>query len=81
MSNIYAIFALSLGKYSAILYISTMGRKRKAIKIVNGKKPELARICGVSLRTVYSALHWENDTPAQALVRKRAYELGFVKKF
>lgn len=55
--------------------------QRKTIKLINGKKPELARICGVSQRLVYNALHWENDTPAQALVRKRAYELGFVKKF
>lgn len=63
------------------IYIFIMNKKRKAIKIINGKKPELARICGVSLRTVYSALHWENNTPAQDLVRKKAYELGFVKKF
>lgn len=56
-------------------------RKRKAIKLKSGKKPELAKICGVSIRTVYSALHWENDTDAQELVRKKAYELGFVKKF
>lgn len=56
-------------------------RKRKAIKLKSGKKRELAKICGVSIRTVYSALHWENDTDAQELVRKKAYELGFVKKF
>lgn len=58
-----------------------MGRRRNAIKIINGKKPELAKACGVSLRTVYAALHWDNDTPAQDLVRKKAYELGLVKKF
>lgn len=58
-----------------------MGRRRNTIKIINGKKTELAKACGVSLRTVYAALHWDNDTPAQDLVRKKAYELGLVKKF
>lgn len=55
--------------------------QRKRIKLYKGKPKELARICGVSVRTVFSALAWENDTEAQNLVRKRAYELGFVKRF
>ena len=55
--------------------------QRKRIKLYKGKPEELARICGVSIRTVFSALAWENDTEAQNLVRKRADELGFVKRF
>lgn len=55
--------------------------QRKRIKLYKGKPKELARICGVSERTVFSALAWDNDTEMQNLIRKRAYELGFVKRF
>lgn len=56
-------------------------QRGKQIKLRLGKVAELAKICGVSQRTVYAALRWDNDTDIQNLVRKRAYELGFVKQF
>lgn len=35
----------------------------------------------MSGRTVTDALRWGNDTDTQNLVRKRAFDLGLVKKF
>ncbi len=56
-------------------------QKRKKIKLRRGKVGELAKICGVSERTVFLALRWDSDTDTQNLIRKRAYDLGFVKQF
>lgn len=56
-------------------------QKRKRIKLRYGKVTELARVCGVSDRTVTNALTWKRDTELLALIRKRAYELGFVRQF
>lgn len=55
--------------------------KRKPIKVRLGCIMKLAEDCKVSVVTVRKALRWEADTDAQNLVRKRARELGYIKKF
>lgn len=55
--------------------------KKKPIKIKMGCKKKLAEACGVGTMTVYRALHWDADTDIQNLVRHRAYELGYVKRW
>lgn len=55
--------------------------KKKRIKLRYGKTKELAKICGVSERTVLKAMCWDTDSDTQNLIRKRAYDLGFVKRF
>ena len=54
---------------------------RKPIKLKKGSKKKLAAILGVSGLTVYNAMHWKCDSDTQNLVRQKAAELGFVKKF
>ena len=56
-------------------------QRRKKIKLRYGKVGELAKICGVSESTILRALRWETDSDTQNLIRKRAYDLGFVKRF
>lgn len=56
-------------------------QKRKKIKLRYGKVGELAKICGVSESTILRALRWDTDSDTQNLIRKRAYDLGFVKRF
>lgn len=56
-------------------------QKKKKIKLRYGKTKELAKICGVSERTVLKAMCWDTDSDTQNLIRKRAYDLGFVKQF
>lgn len=51
------------------------------IKLRHGKITELAKICGVSRQTVTRALNYEGDTDNGILIRRRAYEYGFVKQF
>lgn len=58
-----------------------MSYKRKPIKLRRGGVKILAVSCNVSGRTVTDALRWGNDTDTQNLVRKRAFDLGLVKKF
>lgn len=58
-----------------------MTRKRKPIKVRYGGAKILAKSCGVSERTVTDALKWKGDTDAQDLIRKRAYDLGLIKRF
>lgn len=58
-----------------------MTRKRKPIKVRYGGVKILADSCRVSERTVTDALKWEGDTDAQNLIRKRAYDLGLIKRF
>lgn len=58
-----------------------MTRKKKPIKLRVGAIETLAKDCGVSKRTVNNALAWKSDTDTQNLVRKRAYELGLVRRF
>lgn len=55
--------------------------KRKPIILRRGKVGETARLLGVGRTTVQHALKWENDTDTQNLIRKKVYELGFVKQF
>lgn len=81
-SNDKAIATKSLlfNQFANITIIMT-SPKRKPIKIRKGTKKMLADACGVSLATVYNALHWDADTTEQNLVRERAKQLGFVRKF
>lgn len=55
--------------------------KRKPIKLRAGCIKKLASDCRVGQSTVLRALKWDSDTDLQNLVRKRAYELDYVKKF
>ena len=54
---------------------------RKPIKLKKGCKRKLAKILGVSVPTIYNAMHWKCDSDVQNLVRKAAKELGFIKQF
>lgn len=58
-----------------------MQNKRKPIKLQYGARKRLAEICGVSEAAVWNAMHWKADTPTQALIRKRAKELGLIRRF
>lgn len=55
--------------------------KKNNIKLRRGCQKKLASECGVGISTVRRALRWENDTDTQNLIRKRAYDLGYVKRF
>ena len=55
--------------------------KRKKIKLKYGKVGELAKLCGVSPQKVSAALRWNSDNDNENLIRKRAYDYGFVKTF
>lgn len=55
--------------------------RKKHIKLKYGKIAELAKICGVSKRTVNLALAWNSDNDTQNLIRARAEQLGFIKQF
>lgn len=58
-----------------------MQGKRKKIEVRRGKISELSKICKVSPLTVRLALRWDSDTDTQNLIRQRAKELGFIKRF
>lgn len=51
------------------------------MKLKYGAQRLLAEKCAVSIRLVYDACHYSNDTVKQELVRQKAHELGLVKKF
>ena len=55
--------------------------RKKRIRLKYGKIPELAKICGYSIRTVKKALAWNSDNDTENLIRQRAEQLGFIKKF
>lgn len=55
--------------------------KRKPIKVRIGCIKKLAEDCGVSPLTVRMALRWQADTDNQNLVRQRAKELGYIRRF
>lgn len=55
--------------------------KRKPIKLRKGCITKLAEATGYSVFTVRKALRWEVDSDAQNLIRQRARELGYIKRF
>lgn len=55
--------------------------KKRAIKLQYGKVKELAIVCGVSEKSVQRALKYERDTANGSLIRRRAYEMGFIRMF
>jgi len=55
--------------------------KRKPIKLRIGYQKKLAEACGVGVATVKRALEWDADTDTQNLIRKKAYELGYVRRW
>lgn len=55
--------------------------KRKPIKLRIGTKEKLAEYCGVSLTTVYNAMHWTADSDEQNRVRAAARKLAYIKRF
>lgn len=55
--------------------------RKKHIKLKYGKIPELAKACGVSKRTVNLALAWNSDNDTENLIRAKAEQLGFIKRF
>lgn len=54
---------------------------RKPIKVRVGCVKKLAEDCHVSPYTVYKALRWQADTDIQNLIRKRAKELGYTRRW
>lgn len=67
--------------YKIKTYKTIVMIEKKRIRLIHGKIPELARICGCSVRTVNKALVWTTDSDTENLVRKRAEQLGFIKQF
>lgn len=61
--------------------MTTAREKKRKIVLRYGKIKELADICGVSRDTVERALSYKTDCDNGILIRKRAYEYGFVKQF
>lgn len=55
--------------------------KRKPIKVRIGCINKIAEACGVGRATVWRALHWDADTDLQNLIRQKARELGYIKRF
>lgn len=55
--------------------------RRKPIKLRWGCLKKLAGDCDVGTATVKRALKWEADTETQNLIRKRARELGYVRRW
>lgn len=55
--------------------------KRKPIKLRAGCVKKLMADCRVGRSTVQRAMRWDSDSDLQNLVRKRAYELDYIKKF
>lgn len=55
--------------------------KRKPLKLRSGYVKKLMSDCRVSKATVIRSLKWDSDTDLQNLVRKRAIELGYIKRF
>lgn len=54
--------------------------ERKIIKVHKGDKQKIAIMCGVTIRTVYNALHWHSDTSKENEIRECAKKY-FEKKF
>ena len=46
--------------------------ERKIIKVHKGDKKKIAIMCGVTVRTVYNALHWHSDTSKENEIRECA---------
>lgn len=55
--------------------------KKKPIKLRIGYQKKLAEDCGVGVATVKRALQYDADTDIQNLVRKRAKELGYIRRW
>lgn len=55
--------------------------QRKPIKLKHGKVKALAIVCKVSEVTVRKAMNWDTDSDIQNLVRQRARELNYIKRF
>lgn len=66
---------------SAKIRIKIEMTKRKRIKLRYGAIPILMRECSVSKATVIRALGWEADTDVQNVIRRRARELGLIRRF
>lgn len=58
-----------------------MQSKRKPIKLRRGGVVMLARDCSVTEKTVRRALNWYTDSDTQNLIRKRASDLGLIRRF
>ncbi len=55
--------------------------RRKPLKLRRGCQKKLAEECHVGLATVKRALNWDTDSDLQNLVRMRAKELGYIKRW
>ena len=81
LRNNNAIFVVFAQRYKNKHYQTIEMRKKKRIKLKYGKIAELAKICGVSRRTVDYALAYHTDSDTENLIRQRAEQLGFIKQF
>lgn len=55
--------------------------KKKPIKLKRGYVQILAAVCKVSRNTVTKAMKWNADSDIENFIRKKAYELDYVRKF
>lgn len=55
--------------------------RRKPMKLRRGCQKKLAEDCRVGTATVKRALNWDADSDLQNLVRKRAAELGYIRRW
>lgn len=51
------------------------------MKLRRGCQKKLAEDCRVGAATVKRALNWDADSDLQNLVRKRAAELGYIRRW
>lgn len=57
----------------------TTTSKRKPLKLLHGKRKALAEILGCSEMSVWRAMHYEVESQQSELIRKKAFEYGFVR--
>lgn len=55
--------------------------KKKRIILRRGYVEKLAAVCGVSRVTVSRALNWNSDNDTENLIRRKAVELDYIKRF
>ena len=55
--------------------------KKKRIILKRGYVERLANVCGVSTVTVSRALGWNSDNDTENNIRRKAYELDYIKRF
>ena len=55
--------------------------KKKRIILKRGYVERLSNVCGGSRVTVSRALGWNSDNDTENNIRRKAYELDYIKRF